>query len=292
MKVVCETLPTLLRHHKFKAATYIPLSWIIPPCVCVCMCVTLHLKCLNMLTQLVKESTRNTICMHHASRHQMSSITDVLGARERNLEHLARKLPQIGNTSGIQQSATIPALTPTRQEAIHQSLNPEPQLSISQMKQPAQLPPLLTNCTLGETDHTCLNPTLSTFPSSVLLSPTFPTDDLGFYQDNEGYIKNNSAVKLTVELSHPRKKIEIENHDKASPSTKRLLQCTNYPKNATNFWWRGGIHGNKDPSWGIFIKYYIVWLFLTKCLDHCSIQLHMQYELLILLHNNGSLCTY
>ena len=125
---------------------------------------------------------------------QMSSIADVLGAQERNLEHSTRKSPQIRHTSSIQQSATIPASTPTQQEAILQSL--KPQLSSSQMKQPAQLPPLLTSCILGETDHTCLDPTLSTFPSSVLLSPTFPTDDSGFYQDSEGYIKNNSGSKV------------------------------------------------------------------------------------------------
>ena len=134
---------------------------------------------------------------------QMSSIT---GARERNLEHSTRKSPQIRHTFGIQQSATIPVSTPTQQEAIHQSLNHEPQLSSSQMKQPVQLSPLLTSCTLGETDHTCLDPTLSTFPSSVLLSPTFPTDDSGFYQDSEGYIKNNSGSEVNSGTVTPKKK--------------------------------------------------------------------------------------
>ena len=149
---------------------------------------------------------REIPCSRNEEEFQMSSITDVLGGWERNLEHSTRKSPQIRHTSGIQQSATIPASNPTQQEAIHPSLDPEQQLSSSQMKQPAQLPPLLTSCTLGETDHTCLDPILSTFPSSVLLSPTFPTDDSGFYQDSEGYIKNNSGSEVNSGTVTPKKK--------------------------------------------------------------------------------------
>ena len=145
-----------------------------------------------------------TSCSRNEEESQMSSITDILGARERNLEHSTRKSPQIRHTSGIQQSATIPASTPTQEEAIHQSS--KPQLSSSQMNQPAQLPPLLTSCISGETDHTCLDPTLSTFTSSDLLSPTFPTDDSGFYQDSEGYIKNNSASEVNSGTVTPKKK--------------------------------------------------------------------------------------
>ena len=112
-----------------------------------------------------------TLCSRNDNNVQISSAADVLDVQS----------PQTRHTSGIQQ------------EAIRPSLDPEQQLSSLQMKQPA-LPPLLTSCTLGETNHTCLDPTLSTFPSSVLLSPTFPSDDSGFYQDSEGYIKNSSEV--------------------------------------------------------------------------------------------------
>ena len=113
-----------------------------------------------------------TQCSRNENNVQISSIADVPDVQS----------PQTRHASGIQQ------------EAIRPSLDPEQQLSSSQTKQPAQLPPPLTSCTLGEANHTCLDPTLSTFPSSVLLSPTFPSDDSGFYQDSEGYIKNSSEV--------------------------------------------------------------------------------------------------